>query len=471
LREANMGLAFYIDFIFDSARVHFLKARSLAIGTKSKKREAYVLNLLGAVCYYTGENDLALKYYGEALKIKKELGDRAGEGMLLGNIAGIFTNQGKFYDAINYYNKALEVHAEIKSESVGPDHNGLGECYRLTANYGEALKHYFIALRVAEKSKDEDLMNQVYNNAGIVYQNLNNFDEALKFYRMSVSNRESKGEFRQLAGTYHNIASVLVKQKKFDEARKFYEKALALNKESGDKSYLASNYNGFCELANEQGNIELALKYNDSSMQLRKEMGDEYGIAKLYMDEAILLMRSKKYPGSYASFERSISMSEKLKVYELLMENYKGLSELDSSMGDYKNAYKHHKLYMINRDSVQNEANTRKIVVERMQYDFDKKENEMRLEQEKKDAEAKELLRKKEVQRNYFIFGFVVLAVGVLAILRGYRQKQKANVAINHQKMIIEEKQKEIVDSIMYAKRIQQALLPSEKYFEKHLRK
>ena len=36
-----------------------------------------------------------------------------------------------------------------------------------------------------------------------------------------------------------------------------------------------------------------------------------------------------------------------------------------------------------------------------------------------------------------------------------------------HQKEIVEEKQKEILDSIRYAKRIQQSLLPTEKYIDK----
>ena len=39
------------------------------------------------------------------------------------------------------------------------------------------------------------------------------------------------------------------------------------------------------------------------------------------------------------------------------------------------------------------------------------------------------------------------------------------------QKSIIEEKQKEILDSIHYAKRIQQSLLPTTKYIENNIQK
>jgi len=70
----------------------------------------------------------------------------------------------------------------------------------------------------------------------------------------------------------------------------------------------------------------------------------------------------------------------------------------------------------------------------------------------------------------YAVSAVLVLTL-VLAffIYRGYREKREANIAITRQKNIIEQKQKEIVDSIRYAQRIQQSLLPTEKYIEKRL--
>lgn len=43
-------------------------------------------------------------------------------------------------------------------------------------------------------------------------------------------------------------------------------------------------------------------------------------------------------------------------------------------------------------------------------------------------------------------------------------------VELNHQNAIIEEKQKEILDSIYCAKKIQIALLPNNKYLSKYLK-
>jgi hypothetical protein len=104
-----------------------------------------------------------------------------------------------------------------------------------------------------------------------------------------------------------------------------------------------------------------------------------------------------------------------------------------------------------------------------MNFEFEKKEAATKFEQDKKDAITKEELKQKEQQRNYFIAGFILVGLLALFILRGYKQKQKANLIITQQKELVEEKQKEILDSIHYAKRIQTALITSENYIEKNL--
>ena len=48
---------------------------------------------------------------------------------------------------------------------------------------------------------------------------------------------------------------------------------------------------------------------------------------------------------------------------------------------------------------------------------------------------------------------------------------QKQKLIIEQQKELVEEKQKEILDSIRYAKRIQDALLTSQTYIERNLKR
>jgi serine phosphatase RsbU (regulator of sigma subunit) len=64
--------------------------------------------------------------------------------------------------------------------------------------------------------------------------------------------------------------------------------------------------------------------------------------------------------------------------------------------------------------------------------------------------------------------GLFLILILAIVILRSLRINQKKNEIINLQKQTVE-KQKEILDSIYYARRIQMALLPSEKYIARQL--
>ena len=128
-------------------------------------------------------------------------------------------------------------------------------------------------------------------------------------------------------------------------------------------------------------------------------------------------------------------------------------------------------LFKLMSDSVNTLEIHESSIKKELQYDFEKKENATKAEQEKKDIITKRELQKQKIVRNSFIVGFLFLFILALLLYRWYKQKQKANIKIaaqkqevENQKHIVEEKQKEILDSIRYAKRIQNAILPNVFY-------
>lgn len=87
--------------------------------------------------------------------------------------------------------------------------------------------------------------------------------------------------------------------------------------------------------------------------------------------------------------------------------------------------------------------------------------------EEQKTKDSKELMKKdadiekQGTQLTLVIIGLLIVLVVAGLLYRSYSQKKKSNREITLQKEIIEQKNKEIVDSINYAKRIQESLLPS----------
>ncbi len=89
----------------------------------------------------------------------------------------------------------------------------------------------------------------------------------------------------------------------------------------------------------------------------------------------------------------------------------------------------------------------------------------------------KDIIQSISSTRVYLLYamGFILLVILIIAhvyrrrnILHGQLQIEKANVDLQHK--IVEEKNKEIIDSINYAKRIQKAILPPSNQVEKVLK-
>jgi len=150
--------------------------------------------------------------------------------------------------------------------------------------------------------------------------------------------------------------------------------------------------------------------------------------------------------------------------------SYGCLAIMHAKNGNFVNAYNFQCLYMQIKDSIFNKENAAQLSEMQTKYETEKKEKE--LIKSKADSE------KQNVIKNAFIAGFIFMILLAILIFRGYQNKQKSNVLITAQKQkveiqkeLLEEKQKEILDSIHYAKRIQDSLLPSEKNIERTLKR
>lgn len=241
-----------------------------------------------------------------------------------------------------------------------------------------------------------------------------------------------------IANAYSKIGVVNDNQGNYPEALKNYFVALRINKELENKSWLAFNYVNLGGLYTSLKNFSLAKKYLTDGLTLSKEIGSKEGTR-----------------ASYGS-----------------------LSTLDSIQGNWKGAYEHQKLFIIYRDSLDNEETKEKTIQEKMNYEFEKKEAVAKAEQDKKNI----IIQAEKKRQKLFIWFLIsiVLAVTIIALLvfKNLNTTKKQKVIIENQKEIVEkqkelveEKQKEILDSIRYAKRIQDALLTSQGYIERNIRR
>ncbi|MES2593665.1 MAG: tetratricopeptide repeat protein [Bacteroidota bacterium] len=331
------------------------------------------------------------------------------------------------------------------------------------------------SLKISDQSGDKRAVSNSYNNIGNIYINTGNQEKALENYLKSLHIKqqifsESPDDIvnkKGIGNVYNNIGLIYMNTANYKKALENYMAALEIRERTGDKLGLASSYNNIGLLYFAFSDYEKALMNQQKSLKISEEIGDEQGIAASYLNIGSIYTKQNIFDKSYQYLNNSLTLFKKAGDINSSKEAYAVLSELNEKKGDYKKAFDYHQLFSNLKDSIFNEQSSKQIAEMNTKYDSEKKDNELI----KKDAEISKQqaeTEKQNLQRNAFIIGFVLVLGLAFFIYRSFRQKQSVNKSleaknklIEKQKQLVNEKNEKITDSIQYAQRIQQAILPS----------
>jgi tetratricopeptide (TPR) repeat protein len=109
----------------------------------SSSSDAYALNERGMSSYDQGQYQSALNYFQQALVIRREVGDRAGEGATLNNIGGVYDSRGQYDQAFQNFQQALVILREVGDRvGEGTTLNNVGSVYRARGQYDQAFQNF-----------------------------------------------------------------------------------------------------------------------------------------------------------------------------------------------------------------------------------------------------------------------------------------------------------------------------------------
>jgi tetratricopeptide (TPR) repeat protein/serine phosphatase RsbU (regulator of sigma subunit) len=449
-------------------------------------------NNIGAIHKAQGRYAEALESYQKALTIHDRTGDQQGIASSYNNIGAIHYAQGRYAEALETFQKALTILERIgDQQGIASSYNNIGAIHKAQGRYAEALEAYQKALTIRERIGDLQGIASSYNNIGIIHYAQGRYAEALEAFQKALTIQERIGNQQGIATSYNNIGVIHKAQGRYAEALEAYQKALAISERINDQQGIALSYNGIGTLYQAQGLYTIARSYFQKALNIAQSLGLKDLLDNIYLN--------------LAQTDSALAAS--------------GLTHL------WKSAYLHHRLYAAYKDSVRNEASIRKQAQLESQYEYDKKIALLKAQQEKERALAQAQLQRQKTERNALltILAVVLLALSTMAyfqillrrknrLIQQQAQQlelknselQSINQALTESNKIIQaqaaeliaknaelttlntelnttnkalsdsyltiqkqakelvQKNEEILDSIRYAKRIQQAILPSE---------
>jgi tetratricopeptide (TPR) repeat protein len=475
--------------------------RTLNLQLKNARHDTSVVklsNLIGEMLY-TGFPDSARAVWERSIQVaEKNIASEDKEnvklrsfykeqlGIMLSNVSYIYYQRGDLQITFENLERSLKINEELNNKrGIANSLNAIGYIYDAMGDVTNALEYFHRSLKINEQLNDKRGMGVSLNNIGYIYDDQGDLQKALEFYLQDLKLREEIKDEEGIANSVNNIGTILERQGNFQEALKYYDRSLKISESHKDKYGIALTLLNIGAVQERQNKLKEALENFSKSLVIRKELNEKDGITRSLRRIANIYITSGNLREAAQYAEESLKISRELGFPSNIAASATILTDIYSKQNRYKEAFEMFELENKMNDSIYSEKTRKATVKKQFQFAYEKKaaRDSIRHNEEQKvktaQLTAQEAQLEQERTQRFVLYGGGLLVLGFSGfIFNRFRltQKQKKTIALQKEKMDLayselHEKNKEVMDSINYARRIQSSLLPSEKYITRILEK
>ena len=430
------------------------------------------------------DNKQSVLYAREAIKYAEISGQKNQIGYAYRIIGKLFFDTGNYDSALVNFGKSILCFDDKKDYKIySLLLTNIATIYFYENNYNKALEYFLHALQIAERVNSYKDMGTTMGNLGNIYKEQGKYNEALDYYKRGFKNTELAKDVQHLGTSYINMGNVYYEMAKAKKNDAFYDSALVIyNKgeklvlQYGDSAYLGMLYANIGNVYADRFDYKQAFVFFTKAIKIRELFEDYSQMGVIYTNLATCYIETKQWAEADKILKRALDYAKENNSYDELANAYKAYAQLYKEQNKFDKAYGCYVLYKQYQDSVLNDEGIEKRKELEMNFTFEKEREKQKLEEDKKEVIRAEEKKRSLIYIGISIGGIVLMVFIALLIYRSYKRTQRAHIIISKQKNeiekqkhFVEEKNKEVMDSIHYAKRIQGALLTSENYFKKHV--
>lgn len=359
----------------------------------------------------------------------------------LNNVGYILLNQGKRDEALKYYQRALDIYIAVDSEQ------------------GKA---------------------GVYNDLGGIYSDIQEKKKAKEYYQKAHDIYLSVKDSLGISMSAHNLSACYADEGKIKEAKNFAYLSLHISKQLGDSAGLPSILNNLGTLHEKLLNIDSAIHYYRSAFEITRKIKLQEGIGY------ISISLGENFFTQYKNFSKTgverpalldsclnyltLAYKTGLEIQhpEIIKRAAQRLMRFYEYEMDWGKAFAYSKEYHTIKDTLENANRQKEILRSQMEYEHNLEKLKAEEETKAEKALAEEHAKVQKTILIGAIILIVVLFLFIFLIAKKWKETQRQKLIIEEQKTIVDEKQKEIIDSINYAQRLQHAILTPESEIKKY---
>jgi len=389
----------------------------------------------------------------KAIEALAELRNYSEKAMSKRDLATCCRKIGVIYGDLNNFDKALEF--SLKSVQLFNELNdnmGAANCYNNIANYyqskggitgdtiflNRSLEYHLRNIQIRKEFNDTSWLYISYSNASIAYIRLKRFDEAIQILKLGVDYYKTrKDDQGSMLLVNSNLGDAYLGKARENRKPEYFRKAL---------SYF----------------VNIVSEYS----QQKNIINEEYADALEKTGE--IYYETEQYARSLENLTSAFNIYNEMRHYEGLSTSTLRLAKLFEKEKEFEKSNEFYRLHLAYKDTVLNKLNKNNVEQMQMLYKSSQKDNE--IVKLKHDKEIQEVTLNRQRTITFATVGglLLILLLGFVLLSR-YNLKRKANMQLTDAFTKIEIKNREITDSINYAKRIQNSILPPNELLISHL--
>ena len=368
-----------------------------------------------------------LKYlviaYEESLNIDSiELSIRQAE-----KIGDVYTQIGKYNQAIEYYNYALNFAAETNdSNNFSRIYRLMGNAYYYLGEYDKSLESHMESLKYAKENRDEGSIAAAYNNIGLINMRYEKFDLALENYQKAEKIFAKLGNLSNQGMAIINIGNIHYFSHEVEAALEQYVKAYKIFKQTdnlGDIALAAQNISAIYDLKNDN---EKAMLYAEEALALYQKVSNTWGISRMAVNVGFMFLDEDNFQKALFYFNMAHDNASLTNSLPLQISSYYALIEFYEKQGNFEQAFK-----MLNEqntlvDSLNSKETNEKIADLESKYQLEQAEKEY------------------GIIRKYLIYISILSLLVVVVLLFNYRLKVQSNKQLREKNVFIEQQNKKL---------------------------
>ena len=322
-----------------------------------------------------------------------------------------------------------------------------------------------------KKGKFSDaITGQFYHIMGDAYYYKDDLKKSIKYYEKELSVSKKNMDVNQMIRIYFNLGTMAYDQKSYRKSVEYYTKSLTLAKPLKDDHILMQIYRGLAK------NYDKLNYYNKAYDSYKNYVAFKDKFYKIKSTEKLSLLEEKFNQVQHEKQQKEIELVQKQTE---LNKKKKELNKTTEALVETQ----------ATNENLEEESILKSEQIKRLNLQRQLKDNEVKLQEEKNRRKAEEIKAQKRVITliSVLVGIFILFSIFVVYLLRknqkANRELQIQNAKILQQKEEIEAQRDEIIisseiitkqnekikDSINYAKRIQEGLLPWPKTIKNFL--